>query len=183
MSMQKALWMILAFAGVVAAGPLTGQRAASFTLPDSNSKYHDLLDYRGKVVVIDIMKTDCPHCASFSRTLERVKARYGDRIQILSIVTMPDNATTVANYVAKHKVTSPVLFDSGQATAALLKITPRNPSVSLPTALVVDASGIIRADFVYRDEDASVKPVFEGDGLFGVIDGLLKGAAAPAKKK
>jgi len=183
MNGMKRLIVFLSFACAVAAGPLAGQRAASFTLPDSNSRYHDLLDYRGKVVVIDIMKTDCPHCAGFSRTLERVKARYGDRVQILSIVTLPDNATTVASYVAKHKVTSPVLFDSGQATAALLKITPRNPSVSLPTALVVDQSGMIRADFVYRDEDVSVKPVFEGDGLFGVIDGLLKGGATPARKK
>jgi peroxiredoxin len=180
---MKQLIAFLLLACAAAAGPLSGQRAASFTLPDSSSRYHDLLDYRGKVVVLDIMRTDCPHCAAFSRTLERVKARYGDRIQILTIVTMPDNATTVADYVAKHKVTSPVLFDSGQATAALLKITPRNPSVSLPTALVVDQSGMIRADFVYRDGDASVKPVFEGDGLFGVIDGLLKGAGAPSKKQ
>lgn len=181
MSMQKALWMILAFAGVVAAGPLTGQRAASFTLPDSNSKFHDLLDYRGKVVVIDVMKTDCPHCVTFSRTLERVKARYGDRVQVLSIVTLPDNATTVGNYIAKHKVTSPVLFDSGQATAALLKITPRNPTVTLPTVLVLDQQGIIRADHVWVDGDNSVKPIFEGDGLFSIIDGLLK-QGTPGKK-
>jgi peroxiredoxin len=180
---MKRLIGFFLLAGAVSAGPLTGQRAASFTLPDATSRYFDILDYRGKVVLIDIMKTDCPHCGVFSKTLERVKTKYGDRIQVLSIVTLPDNATTVANYIAKHKVTSPVLFDSGQATAALLKITPRNPSVTLPTVLVVDQQGIIQADFVYRDEDAKVKPIFEGDGLFAVIDGLLKPAAPPARKK
>lgn len=174
---MKLLTVILVCAAALVAGPLTGQRAASFTLPDSNSKYHDILDYRGKVVVIDIMKTDCPHCAAFSKTLERLKARYGDKIQILSIVTLPDNATTVANYIARHKVTSPVLFDSGQATAAMLKITPANPSISLPTALVLDQQGIIRGDYVYRESDPQTKPIFEGDGLFAVIDRLLKPAA------
>lgn len=180
---MKTLMTLMALAGALNAGPLTGQRAASFTLPDSTSRYYDLVDYRGKVVVIDIMKTDCPHCATFSRTLERVKAKYGDRIQILSIVTLPDNATAVGNYIAKHKVTSPILFDSGQATAALLRITPRNPSVTLPTVLILDQQGVIRGDYVYRDEDASVKPMFEGDGLFPLIDSLLKPAGAPAKKR
>lgn len=179
---MKQLIAILLFAGALSAGPLTGQRAASFTLPDSNSKYYDILDYRGKVVLIDVMRTDCPHCAAFSKTLERVKARYGDKIQVLAIVTLPDNATTVANYIAQHKVTSPVLFDSGQATAAMLKITPSNPSISLPTVLVLDQQGIIRGDFVYRDSDPQTKPVFEGDGLFALIDRLLKPAGAPAKK-
>jgi peroxiredoxin len=179
---MKLLTAIVVCAGALAAGPLTGQRAASFTLPDSNSKYHDLLDYRGKVVLIDIMKTDCPHCAVFSKTLERVKARYGDKIQILSIVTLPDNTTTVANYIARYRVTSPVLFDSGQATAAMLRITPSNPSISLPTALVLDQQGIIRGDYVYRESDPQTKPIFEGDGLFAVIDKLLKPAGAPGKK-
>jgi peroxiredoxin len=180
---MKQLIAFLVFAGTLAAGPLAGQRAASFTLPDSNTRYYDLLDYRGKVVLLDIMKTDCPHCQVLSKTLERVKARYGDRIQILSIVTLPDNATTVANYIAKHKVTSPILFDMGQATAALLRLTPRNSTVNLPTLLVLDPQGIIRSDFVYLDTDAQVKPIFEGDGLFPVLDNLLKQtAAAPAKK-
>jgi len=180
---MKQLIAFLVFTGAVAAGPLSGQRAASFTLPDSNTRYHDLLDYRGKVVLIDIMKTDCSHCPVLSKTLERVKARYGDRIQILSIVTLPDNATTVANYIARHKVTSPVLFDMGQATAALLKLTPRNPTLNTPTLLVLDQQGIIRGDYVYLDSDAQVMPIFAGDGLFPVIDKLLKPApAAPAKK-
>ena len=50
-----------------------------------------MLDYRGKVLIIDVMKTDCPHCQSVSKLLERVKARYGDKVNILSIVNPPDN--------------------------------------------------------------------------------------------
>ena len=178
---MRQLIAFLIFAGVLAGGPLTGQRAASFTLPDSNTRYYDLLDYRGKVVLLDIMKTDCPHCAVLSKTLERVKARYGDRIQILSIVTLPDNATTVAAYVARNRVTNPILFDMGQATAALLKLTPRNPILNTPTLLVLDQQGIFRGDYVYLDSDAQVKPIFEGDALFQVIDSILK-PAAPARK-
>ncbi|MEJ5367813.1 MAG: TlpA disulfide reductase family protein [Bryobacteraceae bacterium] len=169
--MKQLASLLLALSAVVSAGPLTGKRVASFTLPDSQGRYHDVLDYRGKILLIDIMKTDCPHCADFSKTLERVKARYGDRISILSIVNPPDTPQTVAAYVARHKVTSPVLFDFGQAVAAMLNVTPQNPTIKLPTLLIVGPDGIIREDFTYDD---SRKDIFEGNGLFPILDRLLK---------
>lgn len=175
------LFFVLAVSAM--AGPLSGKRVASFTLADATGKYYDVLDFRGKVLLIDIMKTDCPHCQTLSRTLERVKAKYGEKIAVLSIVNPPDDPTRVSAYIAKYKVTNPVLFDFGQATAAMLKITPQNPSINLPTLLVVDAQGIVRSDLVYDD---SQKAIFEGDGLYAVIDKAMGGAApaaAPAKKK
>lgn len=157
------------------AEPISGKRVASFTLPDATGKYYDVLDFRGKVLLVDIMKTNCPHCQTLTKTLERIKAKYGNRIAVLSIVNPPDNPQTVSAYIAKYKVTNPVLFDFGQATAAMLRITPQNPQINLPTLLVVDANGIVRDDIVYSDE---LKAVFEGDGLIPIIDRAL----APAKK-
>ncbi len=184
--MKRFAAVLFAFAAALHAGPLAGKRVASFTLPDSQARYHDVLDYRGKILLIDIMKTDCPHCADFSKTLERVKARYGDRISILSIVNPPDTPQTVAAYVARHKVTSPVLFDFGQAVAAMLNVTPQNPTIKLPTLLIVGPDGIVREDFIYDD---SRKDIFEGDGLFPILDRLLReqpgdraGQQPPARK-
>ncbi len=176
--MKKILATLLLTAMALAAGPLAGKRVASFTLPDATGKYYDVLDYRGKVLIIDIMKTECPHCQTLSRTLERIKEKYGAKISVLSIVNPPDNPQTVSAYIAKYKVTNPVLFDFGQATAAMLRITPQNPSISLPTLLVVDANGIIRNDLVYTDAQ---KSIFEGDGLSPIIDQAMA-PAAPAKK-
>lgn len=169
------LFFTLALSLTAVAGPLSGKRVASFTLADATGKYYDVLDFRGKVLLIDIMKTDCPHCQTLSRTLERVKARYGDKLAVLSIVNPPDDPQRVAAYIAKYKVTNPVLFDFGQATAAMLKITPQNPSISLPTLLIVDAQGTVREDLVFND---SLKAIFEGDGLYALIDKAMKPAAA-----
>lgn len=168
--MKRLAAILFILASALQAGPLAGKRIASFTLPDSQARYHDVLDYRGKILLIDIMKTDCPHCATFSKVLERVKARYGDRIHILSVVNPPDNQQTVAAYVARNKITTPILFDFGQAVAAMLNITPQNPTIKLPTLLVVGPDGVIREDFVY---DESRKAIFEGDGLFKVLDKLF----------
>src|SRR5580698_6797721 len=78
---------ILAAAGLSlgASGELSDRRAPGFALPDpSYEHYYDLQDYAGKVVLIDIMSTRCPHCLLASTTLEQVKARYGDKVAILS---------------------------------------------------------------------------------------------------
>jgi thiol-disulfide isomerase/thioredoxin len=168
--MKKIILLSLLLAAAAPAGPLAGRRVASFTLSDATGKYYDVLDFRGKVLLIDVMKTDCPHCVTLTRNLERVKSKYGDKVAILSIVNPPDNPQTVAAYIARFKVTSPVLFDFSIATAALLRLGPQNPTVSLPTLLVVDANGTIRDDIVYSDAQ---KSVFEGDGLFAIIDRAL----------
>ena len=58
--------MLLAAVGCaalsVSAQDLAGRRAPSFSLPDSKLVQHDILDYRGKWLIVDFMKTDCPHC-------------------------------------------------------------------------------------------------------------------------
>ncbi|MGJ5814015.1 TlpA disulfide reductase family protein [Paludibaculum fermentans] len=175
------LFFVLAVSAI--AGPLSGKRVASFTLPDATGKYYDVLDFRGKVLLIDIMRTECPHCQTLSRTLERVKEKYGNRIAVLSVVNPPYTPQTVADYIAKYKVTNPVLFDFGTATGAMLKITPQNPSINLPTLLIVDARGIVRGDLTYSDSE---KASFEEEGLCALIDKAMGGAApaaAPAKKK
>ena len=38
---------------------------------------HDLLDYRGRWLLIDFMKTDCPHCMALSKVMEEIHARFG----------------------------------------------------------------------------------------------------------
>lgn len=159
-------WLTLAALPVLSGGELSGRRAPSFSLPDSKFVYHDILDHRGKVLLLDIMQTACPHCSVLSMTLEKVKSKYGDKISVISIVNNPDNQTTVAQYVAKHKVTSPVLFDCGYTTGAYLK----KASFDVPHLFVIDQQGTIREDFEYS---AAQKAIFEGTGLFPIIDKLL----------
>jgi len=91
------------------AGELSGRRAPGFALVDLNLNYHDLLDHRGQVVVVDIMKTDCPHCLGVSKNLERIKAKFGNRVAILSVVTPPDTQLTVKNFLINNKLTTPTL--------------------------------------------------------------------------
>lgn len=159
---------------------LSGRRAPSFALPDISLKYHDLLDYRGKVVLLDVMLTGCPHCQKLATTLERMKARFGAKIQVLSIVTPPDTQATVAGFVAKYRISSPILFDCGQASASYMKATPENPKVDLPHVFLIDAKGMIVNDWGWSEAD---KAIFESDGLAPFIEAAIAGKTpAPAKR-
>lgn len=168
---------VLLCATALTAGENTGRRAPGFALPDSNMKEYDLADYRGKVVVLEFTQTDCPHCADFAPVLNQVQQKYGGRVAILAVANSPhDNADKVERYKADHKITYPVLFDSGQMEYSyLLKMTIDNPYV-----FVIDANGIIRDDFGYGP---FTKDLFEGNGLFAVIDRALTANASPMPKK
>ena len=127
---------------------LSTRRAPGFSLPDQKMKQHDMQDYRGKVVVLDFMRTDCPKCQALTPVLEQIKAKYGDNIQVLSVVPANgvDNVQTVSKYAAQYKATSPFLFDCGQMSASYLQITPQKPTIHLPSVIVVDKAGMIRSD-------------------------------------
>jgi peroxiredoxin len=158
-----------AIALVASAGLLTAQmsrRAPGFSLPSSDNRQVDLAEYRGKFVLVDIMKTDCAHCGPFSKVLERAKVSYGGKIAVLAIAPAPDNPTTAAKFIAANKITYPILFDCGQAVYSYV----RSPSVSMPRLYIVNPEGDIVKEYAYGPESTDV---FEGNGLFTELDRLL----------
>ncbi len=163
---------LLASVCLFASGEHSNRRAPGFALPDPDYKhFYDLQDYRGKVLILDIMATNCPHCMLLSTTLEQVKQKYGDKVAILSVVLPPDNQATVAAYVAKNKITVPIACDMGQMTIAYLQATPGQSHIDVPHLFLIDKSGMIRNDFSYSETDHSV---FEGPGLYKEVEKLLK---------
>ena len=131
-----------------AAQELSGRRAPSFSLSDSALKQHDILDYRGRWLLLDFMRTDCPHCKALSKTLEEAMPRFSGKLAVLSIViTPPDNQTTVGKYISENKITQPILFDMGQVAISYFKATPARPSFDTPHIFAVDPNGMIVRDW------------------------------------
>jgi peroxiredoxin len=146
--MLKFTAALLCAALTLAGQSLSGRRAPSFALPDSSLKSHDILDSRGHWVLLDFMKTDCPHCRELSKKLEGVKGRYGAKVEILSILIAPPETTaTVAKYVADNKLTSAFLFDQGQVAVTYFRATPANPQFDTPHLFAIDPNGMIVRDW------------------------------------
>ena len=157
---------------LIGSGELSNRRAPGFALPDPQyTRFYDLQDYHGKVLLIDFMSTTCPHCMLLSTTLEKVKEKYGDKVAILGVVLPPDNADTVSKYISTHRVTVPIVCDQGQMTISYFNAKPGQSHIDVPHLFLIDKQGIIRSDFQWDDK---VKSVFEGPGLFPEIDKLLK---------
>jgi len=167
---MKTILISILMAGVlVAAGDYSRRRAPGFSLADNHFQQHDPQDYLGKVLVIDIMSTTCPACGKLADNLVKTKARFGDKIGVLSIVTLPDSRDLADKFGLEHHLTWPILFDSGQVIMSYLKVTPSNPKVHFPHVFLIDRMGVIRNDFE-GDEEQYLTP----DGLAAEIEKLLK---------
>jgi peroxiredoxin len=175
--MRYFLALLASTALLLASGELSGRRAPGFSLPDIHGQQHDLADYRGKIVLIDIIQTNCPHCQKLAEVLEKTAAKYAGKVAVLTFAIPRDTPATVSQFAAAHKVTTPILFDCGQASASYLKATPQNPRVDVPHLFLIDGQGMIRNDFVYGFD---TRNIFEGDGLDLEIDRVL---AAPTQDK
>jgi thiol-disulfide isomerase/thioredoxin len=155
-----------------ASGELSNRRAPGFALPDpAYEHFYDLQDYRGKILLLEIMSTTCPHCLLLSTTLEKVKEKYGDKVAVLSVVLPPDNQATIAKYRSVNKITVPIVCDQGQMTISYLNARPGMGHIDVPHLFIIDPKGMIRNDFGYKEDARSV---FEGPGLTVEIDKLLK---------
>ena len=164
--------LILACAALpLAAQSLSGRRAPSFSLPDSKLQQHDILDYRGKWLLLDFMKTDCPHCKALSQTLEGVRRRFEGKVAILSIViSPPEDMNTVGKYMTENKLTNPIAFDMGQVAIVYFQATPQRSSFDTPHLFLIDPDGKIVRDW---GESGQTREILEGKGLAATLDVLL----------
>jgi len=150
------------------------RRAPGFALADTKGQWHDLYDYRGKVVILEFMQTSCPHCASFAQLLKKVEQKYGDKVAILAVANPPDSGDAIVKFIAGHQISYPIVFDMGQVAYSYV----RKPHVDLPQIYLIDANGMIVGDFAYSP---MTRDFFEGNALFNQLDRLLA-PATPARK-
>ncbi len=162
--MRIVLTTLLCALALSAAEP--GQRAPGFALMDSKGDLHDLYDYRGKPVIVEFMQTTCPHCAAFASTLERVLAKYGNKIAIVAVANPPDSPNSVVSFIKGHNIQYPVVFDMGQAAYSYV----RKQQFELPQVYLIDPNGIIFNHYGYS---ALTKDIFEGNGLINEIERML----------
>jgi peroxiredoxin len=152
---------------------LSGRRAPSFTLPDHNMKPYDIMDYRGRWLLLDYMNTDCPPCKKLSGILDRVRAKQSAKVATLAVVVTPENTQTVGKYIVATKTTTPIVFDSGQTAMWYFKATPQKPAFDTPHLFVINPQGRIVQDFARAE--------IEAPGFEGLLERMVAGAPAATK--
>lgn len=174
--MRNFLFTLLCGAAVLSVTPLVGQslsgrRAPSFSLPDSNQVQHDILDYRGKWLVLTYTTTisgNCSRCAPLAKALEPLQSA---KLALLSVmISPPENANTAQRFAAENKMTSPIVFDQSQVAISYFKATPQNPRIDTPHVFIINPEGMLVQD--WPDGQVGIIMASKG-GVAGALKALM----------
>jgi len=143
----------------------SGYTAPDFRLPDLDGATHQLADYRGKVVFLNVWATWCPPCRDEMPSMERLHQRYAREGLVLLAVSEDEGAREqVETFVRSLNLTFPILLDPEG-------VIPRAYGVTgYPETFLIDRSG--------RIVEHKIGPAdWYSDGARAMIETLL--AAAP----
>jgi cytochrome c biogenesis protein CcmG/thiol:disulfide interchange protein DsbE len=98
-----------------------------------------LSDLQGKTVLLDFFASWCGPCREQAPIVERLARRLGGASFAAYGINTSDQIADAERYLGEHRPSYPVLFDADNQAANSFDVT------GLPTLLVIDKGGIVRA--------------------------------------
>jgi cytochrome c biogenesis protein CcmG, thiol:disulfide interchange protein DsbE len=134
-----------------ASHPLVGAPAPAFELREvDGSDQQSLGAHAGKVVIVDFWATWCEPCKQSFPAYQKLVSKLGGDLVVVAI-SQDDDDKNIPAFVAETGAKFPIVWDDGKAVAKAY-----DPP-TMPTAFVIDKSGIIRFVHVgYRAGDEAM---------------------------
>jgi hypothetical protein len=181
----------------LAAGALATQKVAvprkspEFTISEPSGKTTLLSSFKGKVVVIEFLFVQSPHCLRVAQTLNKLQVELGPRgFQPVGIVFDPPSTggfdpnngrQFVAHMVDYFKLVYPVGYATRSNVDGYLGQVVNGVRVfNVPQVVVIDRAGMIRSASGGRGGDPKLE---NENSLRKLIDTLLKEPAPAATAK
>jgi cytochrome c biogenesis protein CcmG, thiol:disulfide interchange protein DsbE len=120
---------------------LINSRAPDFTLKDPAGKNISLSAFKGKVVLLNFWATWCPPCRAEMPALNKLYREKKNRGLEIIAVSTDRSVSSVKDFLEKHKVDFPILFDEDRSAAKLYRV------FSMPTTFLIDRNGTIVEKF------------------------------------
>jgi peroxiredoxin len=147
------------------------RQSPEFSITEPSGKQTLLSSLKGKVVLIEFLMTNCPHCQRTSRTITRLHQELGPRgFQAIGVAFEPKvTARMVTGFAQQFGVTYPLGYSSPEAVDSYLgrSLVER---LMLPQIVVIDRQGVIRAQGGPNDEANLENEAY----LRNLIESLLK---------
>lgn len=124
--------------------PPVPRKSPEFTITDVSGKQILLSKYRGKVVVLPLMFTTCPHCQHEAQMLTKLSKELGPGVQMLGAAFNDANAPMVAQFVKEFGIGFPVGYASRDSVVSYLGLSVMDRWV-VPQIAVIDKKGNIVA--------------------------------------
>ena len=134
--------------------PLVGAPAPAFELREvGGSGEQSLGAHAGKVVIVDFWATWCEPCKQSFPAYQKLVNKLGGDVVVVAI-SQDDDTKGIPAFVSETGAKFPIVWDDGKAVAKAY-----DPP-TMPTAFVIDKSGIIRFVHVgYRAGDEATLEV------------------------
>jgi peroxiredoxin len=117
------------------------RQQADFTLTDLDGKPWTLKSLHGKVVLVNFWATWCPPCRKELPDLETLYNRFKDRGFVILGIS-DEEAGKVQPFVAKQKLTYPILLDPGR------KVNEQFQVMGIPRTFIYDRNGKLAAQAI-----------------------------------
>jgi cytochrome c biogenesis protein CcmG/thiol:disulfide interchange protein DsbE len=115
-----------------------GKRAPDFSLYSIDGAKFTLNQFLGRKVIINFWLEGCPACEAEMPLLQTAYDKYSRDQLIILAINVRGDADKVSYYVAKEKLTFPILMDIQGDVDGLYR------APYFPTSYIVDSKGIIR---------------------------------------
>ena len=137
--------VFLGFSALLPAKPPVPRPATEFSCSDADGRPISLSKFKGKVVLIQFLITNCSHCQALSRVLTKLQAEYGPHgFQAFGVAINDATPEMVRSYLKDHELGIPVGYaPHDQATSYLgVSVLER---LAVPQVMIIDRHGIVQA--------------------------------------
>lgn len=164
---------------LVATAPVP-RKSPEFTIVEPSGRQTKLSSFKGKVVLIEFLLTNCPHCMRVSQTLATLYKELGPRgFQPIGIAfDVSITAAGVTSFAQRFGVTYLMGYTSSDKVDSYLGREPAD-RLQVPQIVVIDRSGVIRA----QSRPASESNLEDENHLRNLVDSLLKEEVPPDNRR
>jgi len=122
------------------------RKSPEFVITEPSGKQVLLSSLKGKVVLIEFLMTNCPHCARASATIGKLRLELGSRgFEPIGIAFQPGlTPRMVTDFVGQFRIGYPVGYSSPKEVDSYLGRSVME-RLMVPQIVVIDRQGVIRA--------------------------------------
>jgi peroxiredoxin len=167
---MRILSLLAVSVSLLAQGPVP-RPAPELKIVDASGKATALSSYRGSVVLLAFVSTQCGHCQRASLVFERLAQEFAGRLRVMEAAF--DEGADTKEFRQRFGLTFPVGTTTSDTTHAFLGIAA-GTRVGTPQVVVIDRTGMIRA----QSERLGSPLLQTSDFLRALVNAIFKQEAA-----